>query len=172
LRRTRGRPGADWHPIASAPPLMMKLSVNSEDESSGSCVLSKQENTIISKPKSPTECSSLQIDEHACFLKRGLSASRWPHSNKPILGFCAPPESTRIDFIRRCIPKKPILHLHKWLSKPWQVRSLALNRPRYCETDVYCAAEPVIPTPRWFLQAGGSFFLRSLFGRSERDNLG
>jgi len=22
--------------------------------------------------------------------------------------------------------------LHKWLSKPWQVRSLALNRPRYC----------------------------------------
>ena len=62
LRRTRGRPGADWHPIASAPPLMMKLSVNSEDESSGSCVLSKQENTIISKPKSPTECSSLQID--------------------------------------------------------------------------------------------------------------
>lgn len=31
---------------------------------------------------------------------QGLSASRWPDSDKPILGFCAPPESTRIDFIR------------------------------------------------------------------------
>src|SRR3954451_18332420 len=31
---------------------------------------------------------------------QGLSASRWPDSDKSILGFCAPPESTRIDFIR------------------------------------------------------------------------
>jgi hypothetical protein len=31
---------------------------------------------------------------------QGLSASRLPDANKSILGFCAPPESTRIDFVR------------------------------------------------------------------------
>jgi hypothetical protein len=58
-----------------------------------------------------------------------------------------------------------------WLSKPWQVRSLALNRPRYCGRTVYrsrlCQAimlspstEPLAFKTTWLQQEAGAIAIK------------